>query len=118
MATDTTTPDARRQPRARPDHSPDVSQWTPPMVARRMGVHTMSSRFRVRLVKRDGSKTRPTPVDLDPDFRATELREHLVGLGREHAYEDGNPERWAPRYALEVLHHDRDDVLHVYRPGA
>lgn len=71
--------------------------------------------YRIRLVKRDGSKTRPVDVNLKRDwgeFDRHELRGYLLGLIREHT-SDG--ERHIRHYGLEVLHHRTDEVKHLYR---
>lgn len=76
----------------------------------------MTAQYRVRLIKRDGSKTRPVDVHLDPEMKAGELRRHLIGLINEHTIED-YPDRNAHHYALEVLKQRTDDVVHLYRTG-
>lgn len=76
----------------------------------------MTEQYRVRLVKRDGGKTQPVNVHLDPEMKASELKQHLVGLVRSHDLEWGSdPDRWVGHYGLEVLHKRTDDVLHVFR---
>lgn len=70
--------------------------------------------YRIRLLYQ-GMKTKPLPVRLSTSMDARELRPHLIALAKENTHDGSRVEYYLERYALEVLHEIRDEVLHTYR---